>query len=150
MIVTVKDEQDSWIVECAAEASRDEVRTAVTASVRGIDYARTRTCWWHGTFSYRSREEVKESLIVQIDPAEPRCKGGGEHDWQRPIRIVGGIESSPGVEASGGGVLIKSACMLCGCGRTVDTWAHDAGRDGLTSVEYEPGRYLPDLLEEDP
>lgn len=87
-------------------------------------------------------EETAHSVTVQIDPEEPKC-AGGEHDWQSPVEIVGGIKENPGVWGHGGGVTIQSACMKCGCGQLIDTWAQDpeTGEQGLRSTTYEPGKY---------
>lgn len=77
---------------------------------------------------------------IAIDPDEPDCTGEA-HDWQSPIRIVGGIKENPGVHGHGGGVTIHEVCALCGCHRHRDTWAQDSedGTQGLQSVRYEDG-----------
>lgn len=82
------------------------------------------------------------SYTISVDPPIPPCLEA-EHDWQSPVGIVGGIAENPGVWGHGGGVLIVECCMSCGCKRTTDTWAQDrqTGRQGLTSVRYEPGAY---------
>lgn len=93
------------------------------------------------------------SVQVTLQPEEPRCVDrDASHDWQSPHEIVGGLEENPGVHGHGGGVIIHEVCMRCGCGKTTDTWAQDScGRQGLTSVSYEPDQYaqeLADLAEE--
>jgi hypothetical protein len=87
--------------------------------------------------------ETSHSITVQIDPPQPKCIDSGDHDWQGPHDLVGGIKENPGVWGHGGGVTIQAVCMRCGCGRLTDTWAQDpmTGEQGLTSVEYQPGRY---------
>lgn len=85
-----------------------------------------------------------DSAKVACDPVPPKCGDGNQdHDWQTPLRIVGGIAENPGVWGNGGGVRIHEACMNCGCAKITDTWAQDreSGEQGLTSVEFEPGRY---------
>ena len=86
---------------------------------------------------------------VQIDPPEPDCDSGEDHDWQSPHEIVGGIKDNPGVWGNGGGIVSTEVCMLCGCGRTTDTWAQDpgTGSQGLTSVSYEAGKYADEIAE---
>ncbi len=83
----------------------------------------------------------------RLDPREPKCSGGGEHDWRAPHRLVGGLKENPGVHAHDGGVTIQEACLRCGCGRLTDTWAMDPtdGTAGHESVEYQPGKYAEDL-----
>ncbi len=79
---------------------------------------------------------------VAVDPAEPPCPAG-KHDWQSPHDLLGGVAENPGVSLHGGGVIILSVCMYCGCERTVDTWAQapETGEQGLTSIKFEPGKY---------
>ena len=71
-------------------------------------------------------EEIDEWVEVAIEPDEPECVDDEEHDWQSPRDVVGGIAENPGVWGKGAGVVIRSACVRCGCGRTVDT---SGGRD---------------------
>jgi hypothetical protein len=80
-----------------------------------------------------------ESITVTVDPTEPDCTDG-EHEWESPIEIVGGIKENPGVWGHGGGVTIQEVCRKCGCGRLTDTWAQrqDTGEQGLRSVTYQP------------
>lgn len=87
-----------------------------------------------------------ESVTVAVDPDEPPCRAGHQHDWQSPHAIVGGSAENPGVRGHGGGVIITEACMVCGCGRRTDTWAANpaTGEQGLESVTYCPGEYLGD------
>lgn len=80
-----------------------------------------------------------EECKVRIDPTEPDCADGEEHDWQAPFAVVGGIEENPGVWGNGGGVRQRTVCAHCGVYREIDTWAQDPadGEQGLESVEYE-------------
>lgn len=89
----------------------------------------------------------QSSTSVEIVPAEPACSIADEHDWQTPYEIVGGLEENPGVFGHGGGVITHAVCMHCGCGRATDTWATDpeTGRQGLTSVSYDRGKYSREL-----
>lgn len=88
----------------------------------------------------------EDSHTIALDPDEPECPEG-EHDWQSPHEIVGGIKSNPGVWGNGGGVIITEVCMRCGCGRHTDTWAQDpdTGEQGLRSVRYEPGEFADEI-----
>jgi hypothetical protein len=88
------------------------------------------------------------SETVDCEPDEPDCeRGSTAHDWQSPYEIVGGIRENPGVWGSGGGVIIHEVCVICGCGRTTDTWAQNPanGEQGLTSVSYEVGEYADEV-----
>lgn len=86
---------------------------------------------------------------VEIEPEAPDCDGGAEHDWASPHEIVGGIKENPGVWGHGGGIVSRSVCRRCGCGRKVDTWAQDPtdGQQGLTSTSYEAGEYSDQLAD---
>jgi hypothetical protein len=113
------------------------------------DYDLTETIWVRvyvaretdpGYESGRGSDD-EETLTVTLEPPEPPCgDDGGDHDWQSPHAIVGGIKENPGVQGHGGGVLIHEACMRCGCARHTDTWAQNpsTGEQGLRSVAYEP------------
>jgi hypothetical protein len=92
----------------------------------------------------------KETHTVTLDPIEPDCKDGQEHDWQSPYEIVGGIEENPGVWGHGGGVTITEVCMHCGCERFTDTWAQnpETGEQGLTSVAYTENKYADEVSAE--
>lgn len=89
----------------------------------------------------------RESHTIEIEPEEPDCIEGHDHQWCAPHRIVGGIKENPGVWVHGGGAVIHEVCPLCGCGRTIDTWAQrpDTGQQGLTSVEYCEGEYADEV-----
>lgn len=85
----------------------------------------------------------EDTVTVAIDPPEPECEDGQDHDWASDFDVVGGIEQNPGVWGHGGGVIITEHCRRCGCGRHTDTWAQDpeTGEQGLTSARYEPGEF---------
>lgn len=69
-----------------------------------------------------------QAVRLEIHPEEPDCLAP-DHDWD--------LESQAG---HGGGVIIRERCVYCGCGRTIDTWAHnpDTGESGLRAVSYYP------------
>ena len=82
---------------------------------------------------------------LTLDPDEPDCIDGEDHDW-RPVPT--GCKESPGVWGHGGGVMIIEYCARCGCAKTIDTWASHGAEQGLHSVSYEPHRY-DDLVTDD-
>ncbi|MCI0636586.1 MAG: hypothetical protein L0206_22100 [Actinobacteria bacterium] len=81
----------------------------------------------------------EERISVDVDPEEPDCAMGHDHEWCSPIELVGGIADNPGCWGNGGGVLIHEVCCHCGTHRHTDTWAQrpDTGEQGLESVHYE-------------
>lgn len=82
--------------------------------------------------------EVGSETVVLSVP-EPECKDGFEHDWRRPIEVVGGCSENPGVFANGGGVITHEVCAHCGRYRSEDTWAQhpETGEQGLHVVTYK-------------
>jgi hypothetical protein len=89
-----------------------------------------------------------ESRTIMIDPDEPPCTSP-EHDWQSPYSILGGLKDNPGVWGHGAGFIMKSVCMRCGCGRTIDTWAQNPtnGQQGITCTSYDPNEYAHEVAE---
>lgn len=81
-----------------------------------------------------------DSDTVTLEPEEPACEDGREHDWQSPYSVLGGSRENPGVFGSGGGVIIREVCACCGRYRVTNTWAQrpDTGEQGLREVRYEP------------
>lgn len=84
-------------------------------------------------------EEIgdRECITITVEPDEPECVDGDEHDWQSPYSVLGGLEETPGVQGHGGGVIIRRVCAHCGKYKIKDTWANHGGQQGFTSVKYE-------------
>jgi hypothetical protein len=82
--------------------------------------------------------EVEVTSSHAFQPEEPECSEG-EHDWQSPYEVLGGLKENPGVWGKGGGIVSKEVCAHCGAYRITDTWAQDrsSGAQGLTEVTYE-------------
>ena len=124
--------------------------------VEGGDYGEPSTStFWITVRTYRKGIDEngnvewveREDHTVAVDPDEPECVDGHDHQWASPYSILGGCKENPGVWGHGGGVYIKSVCMLCGCEKTIDTWAQNPenGEQGLDSVEYEEGKYSEEI-----
>lgn len=125
--------------------SLEDAMTAARDWAAAGSKAESSTAWAHAilvaTDDYGKQKTYR--ITATIDPKEPQCLDGEDHDWQSPIRLVGGIKANPGVFGHGGGVIIARVCMRCGCGKLTDTWAQDPGtrRLGLTAVTYAQGKY---------
>jgi len=93
-------------------------------------------------FGYDNEEGESESFSVTLPQDEPSCTEG-DHNWQAPYDIVGGLKENPGVFGKGGGVLINECCMNCGCQKQTDTWAQNPcnGVQGLMSITYTRNAY---------
>lgn len=133
-------------------------RDAARRFVAGGYHAEDETFWVHVSIwtlcRHRARRDacphsdcrggVEHLETVAVAPKEPDCVSRHGHVWASPHELVGGIEENPGVWGHGGGVIIHEACLQCGCARITNTWAQDPtdGTEGLTSVRYEPGRYI--------
>lgn len=151
------------MVELAADTLAAAIEEAAEEARRAhSDDVRSETLWVHGVVQALTEdgELIEEHPVrVAIDPEEPECKqigllpiefaDEGEHDWQSPHEIVGGLEDSPGVWGKGGGVVYTEVCVRCGTARITDTWAQDpeTGEQGLHSVKYEPYLYEEELDE---
>jgi hypothetical protein len=110
----------------------------VAEMVRHSDWAPSPSWWWHGVVRCKLTGE-RESYTVEIPAEEPECDEG-EHEWQSPYEVLGGLREDPGVWANGGGVIIREVCARCGAYRVIDTWAQDlaTGAQGLRTINYEP------------
>lgn len=109
------------------DTTRTTVYTAITA--RNID-----------------DEDDTETRTFALPPDEPPCTADA-HEWSDDHDLVGGLPENPGVWGHGGGVRIHTACVHCGCGKIVDTWASHplTGEQGLTATTYEPDTYTAQL-----
>lgn len=110
-------------------ASLDEALDAAEDWCRDGDWDTSEGTIWCQVVVFREddADEWAERALA-IDPPEPPCRKGQEHDW-RDSDVVG----------HGGGAIIHEVCTHCGVRRITDTWAHDpeTGRQGLVSVRYE-------------
>ncbi len=93
--------------------------------------------------------EQVDRMTIPVRPKPPRCLDGHRHEWEAPHYLVGGLEENPGVRGNGGGVFIREACVLCGCGKLTNTWDTNPmnGTQGWTTVSYQVGEYT-DMLKE--
>lgn len=142
-------------VEIEAASGREAAETYVADGDWGDDDSETswvRVRAWQVGLGMEGSDlyeyEIGSALhTVAIDPPEPACVDGDDHDWQSPHEIVGGCAENPGVHGNGGGVVIVECCMRCGCQRTTDTWAQDrsTGEQGLDSVSYDEGYYRDEI-----
>lgn len=123
------EEAESWTRQVDWMDSDEPVTVWVTVRVRDL------------------ATDEEDETTVTIEPDEPECEDGDDHDWQAPFEVVGGIKENPGVWGHGGGVTIQEVCMRCGCGNLTDTWAQNPsnGEQGLTSVTYTPDEYANEL-----
>ncbi len=132
---------ESW-VEVDYEA--DSAQAAAEMYVADGEWEHDRTQWIDVRVApIRSNGEIDEDdsdrYTVTLEPDEPECDDGQEHDWRAPHDVVGGIKENPGCWGHGGGVIQREVCAHCGTYRITDTWATrpDTGEQGLTSVRYE-------------
>ena len=95
-------------------------------------------------YSIRTMEEDSDDEIDEypqtyvLDQQEPKCNCSDGHIWVKPLEVVGGIDSNPGVRGHGGGVIETELCLNCGKYRITDTFAYNPlnGEQGFTTIEY--------------
>ena len=133
---------------CEVEIDAESAEDAAQEYVNGGDWGRIEETTWINVW-VEDEDGDRERVKVTLNPDEPRCEGGNDHDWQSPHEVVGGIKENPGVWGNGGGVKITEVCIRCGCGKHVDTWAHDpsTGEQGLESVRYVEGEFEDEVAE---
>jgi hypothetical protein len=131
-----RDAARAWTRSVSWDTSSGTLFVAVTISRETDD----------GYVSGRGSDQ-EERLTVAVDPEAPACSSSEGHHWARPHEIVGGLEENPGVRGHGGGVITTECCVRCGCARVTDGWATDptTGKQGLTSVTYEPGGFADEV-----
>jgi hypothetical protein len=121
--------------------------------IKDGDYGKLESTIWvdYGIVEYDDEGELDTVYdgTVALDPTEPTCADGYDHDWVSPLWLFGGVEENPGVFAHGGGVVIYEACRHCGTEKVIDSWAQrpDTGEQGLRSVEYTPGKHTDSFRE---
>lgn len=124
---------------CDRAASIEEARQKAEQWILDFDYGNVDETFWMDVDIYDDAEDNGdyERLTVTIHPDEPDCLEG-EHRWESPHCIFGGLKENPGVFGNGGGVIIKELCSNCGRYRITDTWAQraDTGEQGLKSIHY--------------
>src|SRR5438067_469361 len=125
------------------EIAADSAREAAQQYVDGGDWGVNQETDWVDVYVQEIDEDGEEvgdrqCIKIAIEPDEPECSDGNEHDWQSPHSLLGGIEENPGVWGHGGGVIITEVCVHCGIYRDTDTWAQDmsTGEQGLRSINY--------------
>ena len=137
-------------VTIEAETSRKAAQEYVDGGDWNMD-SESETSWItvYTTEIDEDGEEIGENQhTITLDPPEPDCESGHDHDWQSPYELVGGIKENPGVWGKGGGIVAEEVCVICGCARHTDTWAQnpETGEQGLTSIRYEPGKYASEVI----
>ena len=107
----------------------DEALELVDAPDPGDYGSPSSTIWveWHAV-AVADRDD-SSSRIFQLDPVEPDCEAGKDHDWR---------DHDP-ARGSGGGVKYSERCEHCGAVRWIDTWATNPanGTQGHRSIEYQ-------------
>lgn len=133
---------------CEVEIEADSAREAAEEYVNGGDWGNDEETFWVSVYC-TDEDGFTEKVKIEVEPTEPDCERGKEHDWQAPYEILGGLKENPGVWGNGGGVKYTMVCMNCGCGKHVNTWAQDRndGEQGFTSVRYEQGEFADEIRE---
>lgn len=129
----------AWVLQCTTSAE-----AAIRAEFPSARVRRDAA----GDLDVEVGAGESDTISVSIDQPEPDCPSDeGQHDWQSPIEVVGGIAENPGCWGHGGGAIVTEVCVRCGCSRKTDTWAQrsDTGEQGLTEVTYEEGKFADEV-----
>jgi len=131
------DEQDT-IEASSAEEALDIYEESLPVDLLRRD-CDGETYWITATATNEDDEDDTAERSIAIDPEEPECADGCDHDWQQPIELVGGCQENPGWFGHGGGSKGYFVCANCGAKKTEDGWAQrpDTGEQGLTSIRYD-------------
>ncbi len=133
---------EKWI--CRADGYEESIsaasaREAAEEYIASGSYPEESETYWISVYVHPTDADPEDGDFykVAIDPDEPSCDMG-DHDWQSPHEVVGGLEENPGVFAYGGGAKKITVCANCGMYRIWDGWATDPedGEQGLESVSY--------------
>ena len=113
-------EGGSWSLEAPVTASvRRALRVAeadVKASAEAPQMGQKTTFWDVSVRltvvnRYGTKEKLEDASEMSLDPDEPDCGEGEEHEWR-----------SCGVWGHGAGTIEKDRCKKCGVSRTINTW----------------------------
>jgi hypothetical protein len=121
-----------------APSSSEALKVAIT-NVDRSDYPNVETTMWISVKVICDESGEEDLDTVALHPDIPGCVDGINHDWQSPLKVVGGSENHPGMWPNGAGVIIREVCGNCGKYKVTNTWAMDmaTGAHGLRSVSYE-------------
>ncbi|MEA3225106.1 MAG: hypothetical protein U9Q07_04085 [Planctomycetota bacterium] len=130
-------------IDIEADSAREAAQEYVDGGDWGMDEDDASTTWidvrvWKCDENGQIVDEDESELVtITLQPPEPRCHDGEDHDWKRP-EWLGGCKENPGVQGHGGGTRGTDVCRRCGCYRHWDGWAQrpDTGEQGLDSVRY--------------
>ncbi len=117
-------------LEDAIEQGREWIEQGDWSSEDGTYRTITLPCCVREIVRYRSEplpgESIDEDATADNDAHDcsgeysdelPECDASddGEHDWQSPYSLVGGIRENPGVWSNGGtSMSYKEVCAICG------------------------------------
>jgi len=120
------------------EIEADTPKKAAKKYVDGGDWGESDTTRWISVHVWMDKDDDGEWITITVDPPEPECVDGHEHDWRSPYSVLGGLKENPGCWSHGGGVIYTEVCQYCGRYRETDTWAQNRenGEQGLTSIKY--------------
>lgn len=107
-------EEGTWYDTITARSAREAMRVArENADASNYDWNRLQTLRLDLRVRCVATDE-EDSDTVEIDPEEPDCEDGAEHDWEDGQAF-----------GNGGGIIVTDTCRTCGCQRRTNTWATD-------------------------
>lgn len=124
-----RDDGGQWDLDATTDR---EARDEAIDALADADWAPCARTWWARATVYAADDDGvivrRVGLVrVRIDPDEPPCAGGRDHDWRQAA-----------CRGHGGGVIVTERCRHCQQRMVTDTWATDPvdGTQGHEAVEY--------------
>lgn len=129
MTTWICDDGNGGEIEIEAEAARE----AAEEYVADGDWGDGDETLWIDVYvtpvvGGEPQEDERYAVTVTLEPDEPECHDGEDHDWK-----------DGQVRGSGGGIAYTDQCQRCGLLRHVDTWHSrpDTGEQGMHYTRYE-------------
>lgn len=136
----ISDDQATWRLF----STPDEVESDAEASLRESEWGEVEKTMLLVAYVREidpvADEETGDMIrvSVEIEPEEPPCNDGEEHDWCEPHSVVGGLRENPGVWGRGAGIVTRRVCAHCGAYEVCESAAQDPGTGSYyPSTSYE-------------
>lgn len=122
------DDGNCAVEMTGCETAKEAAQTYVDDGDWGEE---TKTRWINiAVWTEDDEGEESENIKITIEPDEPPCEDGEDHNW---------TDINDSVRSDGGGVRWSEECTHCGAIKNSGSWGQDpeTGEPGLDWIEYE-------------